>query len=190
MSTTNRLSSLDTARRRRRARGAAMVEALAAIPFFIIIFGSTIYMGSIYNRQLRTMANSRRDAWAEAVRNCPASSTEIPTEVGADVVLEDGENAIGSELCDTAFKEATVIAEGTAGVRGALGDPTKTVRSQSTLLCNEKPVAGNFNQGIEYLWNRYKEFGLPVATLPPDPIYTEEPYVYPFDLYDPINPYY
>ncbi len=57
-------------RRRRGERGAAMTEAVVAIPFFLILTSSILFVGKMYETKLRVMRATRQSAWSYAMCNC------------------------------------------------------------------------------------------------------------------------
>src|SRR5262245_11774256 len=85
-------------------RGAAIVEGLVAIPFFIIIFAATMFISRFYNEKLRTVASSRAQAWTAAMAGCVGNLPALP---GADMIdfgiLSDDPL---TQLCDKGFGEA------------------------------------------------------------------------------------
>jgi hypothetical protein len=161
-------------RRHRRAgqRGAAMVEGLVAIPFFILIFASAVYIHDLYSTKLTTMATTRRSSWESAMGPCVTGNTmtievfgfniDVPAPSAND--LAAGQMAPGGQLCGKKFDETSMVSTDSATMQSYMGGGTTEVKSGYRLLCNEKPADADFKKGIEYLWNFYgAEAPLPVV---------------------------
>lgn len=73
-----------------------MVEALVAIPFFITIFTSILYIGHLYGEKERTMYRAKQGAWAYALNSCEGN--ELGAQLGAD--LADAATQLGQKLSD------------------------------------------------------------------------------------------
>lgn len=162
------------ARRRAGQRGAAMVEGLVAIPVFMVIFASAVYIQNLYATKLKTMSDSRNSAWSNSMGACFAGKTvsisiggatlEIPIpEPGA---LAAGQEAPGGLLCEAEFSESTMEYNAPVKMSDYMGGSVSNVGTSTKILCNEKPVAGDFKKGVDYLWNKY---GTPPAPATPAP---------------------
>lgn len=139
------------AKRSRRARGAAMVEALIAIPFFILIFVSILYIGRLYAEKEHTLHEAKQGAWTYALNNCESGAGttqggENPQQAldnqgassNSGVVSQYAPSSGGSSVLrnwDTAVftANANVVADGLLG--GFQNHLSTTTRVQ----CNEKP---------------------------------------------------
>lgn len=139
--------------RRRRQRGAAMVEAVMSIPFFIIIFTITIFLGKLYREKLRTIREAKQAAWVTASANCEGGSASVQG-AGNDYLSFGAENnptmgAPGTEIFFRPFKQASQQVDGSASAYDALGSGqgnyTKNVSTKTVVMCNEPPVDGQFN---------------------------------------------
>jgi hypothetical protein len=65
------LNLAESARRARgRSRGAALVEALVVIPFFILTLAALIFAGAVYSTKLKAMREAKSRAWSYAMSNC------------------------------------------------------------------------------------------------------------------------
>ena len=51
-------------------RGAALIEALVVIPFFILTLAALIFAGSVYATKLKAMREAKSRAWSYAMSNC------------------------------------------------------------------------------------------------------------------------
>ncbi len=69
------------ARQRARQRGTAMVEAVIALPIFVLLFAGLFHVEGLSSAKRAQTALVRRCAWAYAMNNC----TEVPEGCG-DVV--------------------------------------------------------------------------------------------------------
>jgi hypothetical protein len=60
----------DLVRDRGARRGAALIEALVVIPFFILTLAALVFAGSVYSTKLKAMREAKSRAWAYAMSNC------------------------------------------------------------------------------------------------------------------------
>lgn len=160
------------ARRRAGQRGAAMVEGLVAIPVFMVIFASAVYIQNLYTTKLRTMSVSRSSAWTNSMGSCSSGKTaqinlfgttlEIPIPEKSALVA--GQEAPGGLLCEAEFSESTVDSKDSVKMSDYMGGSVSNVATQTKILCNERPVPGDFKKGVDYLWKKY---GKPPAATPP-----------------------
>lgn len=134
-----------------------MVEALVAIPFFMIVFAAAIYVGDVYGSKLKTMRTARAQAWTHASGSCEGNAADTGYAGDADLGQNGesngspGEGAPGSAVLDRGYDEArsTVVGEATAS--GVLGGTKQTVRTKTAVLCNEKPEDGNVIGVFKYI---------------------------------------
>lgn len=147
---------------RRRRRGAAMVEALVAIPFFIVIFATTMFAGSFYQEKLRTMRESKRCAWDHAINGCSggckAESTAVAgsgstTSAGTGTGDGKSDNAPGSELMSKDLNQSKFTVQGKATASNIIGGYVRNIESTTTVMCDEVPENGNPIGVAKYLWN-------------------------------------
>jgi len=146
--------------RRSRRRGAAMVEALVAIPFFIIIFASSMFVGKFYNEKLRTIAQSRQKAWVAAEASCDGSSA------GDLNIIDSGQLGMMSSsplaaLCDKGFGSASYSSRSSVTPSSVLGFGTKNLMFTTKMTCDETPATGDFKGAVDFLWDY---FGPPSGT--------------------------
>ena len=64
-------------RRNRGSRGAALVEALVVLPFFILIFAGIGYLGKLYSTRQVVGVQARKCAWMAAYNACPSSGVGV-----------------------------------------------------------------------------------------------------------------
>ena len=142
-------------RRRRRARGAAMVEAIVTIPFFIIIFVSIIFVGRLYRSKMKTHRESMASAWQKSVLGCdPALTGPIPGTPSID--LGAAKDAPGAQLCDSSVGQIKESVNGSAAASGALGGFSASTTTTTKLVCNERPTRGDFEGAFDFLWDLFK----------------------------------
>ena len=153
--------------RRRRARGAALVEAAVVIPFFIVIFISLVFFSRLYIEKQRTMSDARQIAWTYAMNNCEGSPPEIqkdnealPSNGGQDLG-DNSKYANGFSGSDTISKgsnmaTASVTGQVTTTDRSKIGTGssavTKDLKSMAWVTCNETPADGDVGSAIKNAW--------------------------------------
>lgn len=81
-------------RRRRRYRGAASVEAVVVLPFFIIMFVAIQYVGRLFVAQQEAGIHARRCAWEYSMNNCE----QIPKGCEGILARVDEGQAVGDEI--------------------------------------------------------------------------------------------
>lgn len=148
-------------RRRARQRGAAMVEALVAIPFFIVVFAATMFVGSFYQEKMRTIAESKRCAWDHAINGCSGGCAADTSMAGSGTQVQPPggtgtsktTNAPGSEIMSKDFYEASFTVKSSATASPVIGGFVKPIQSSTTVMCDEVPEDGNLVGVAQYLWN-------------------------------------
>ena len=147
--------------KRRRRRGAAMVEALVAIPFFIIIFATTMFVGSFYQEKLKTIRESKKCAWDHAIAGCKGGC-QADTEVGGsgnEVQSPGGtgdsktDSAPGGEIQSKDFYQSKFTVKSKATASNVIGGYVKNIESTTTVMCDEVPENGDPAGIAKYLWN-------------------------------------
>ncbi|MBL8715398.1 MAG: pilus assembly protein [Myxococcales bacterium] len=149
--------------RRRRQRGAAMVEGAVAIPFLLLMFAAILFVNKLYETKMRAMKFAREGAWNYAMCNCgekgdPISSTcraaegatggKGGSEKGAAEGFDPSKvskagSGPGGDIASKDFgsSEASLTLEVSSDK--FLGGYTKKVSSKSRVMCNEAPHDGN-----------------------------------------------
>lgn len=148
-------------RSRRSERGAAMVEALVAIPFFIVIFALTMFVGQFYGEKLRTIRESKKCAWDHSINGCNGGCQADTQAAGSgnDVNPPGGsgdsksDNSPGSQIMSKDFYQSKFTVKSSATASPYLGGYVKPVESTTTVTCDETPEDGNPVGVAKYLWN-------------------------------------
>ncbi|AKT36527.1 hypothetical protein [Chondromyces crocatus] len=155
-----RAGAIQLAARRRRQRGAAMVEGVVVIPFFILIFVSMVFIGDLYRSKLTTHRLSMERIWADSLIGCDEAGTgrQMPLSEGID--LKQAAGAPGAALCEDGFGFLTETVVGGVNRPALLSSGNATTTTTTTLICNEKPVTGDFDGAAEFLWNLYAPDGM------------------------------
>jgi hypothetical protein len=151
----------DRIRRRRRRRGAAMAEALVAIPFFIVIFATTMFVGNFYNEKLRTMRESKKCAWDHALAGCNGGCQAETTAggSGAEVAPPGGagddkaNSAPGADLQSKDVYQSKFTVKSQAQASNVIGGWVRNIESTTTVMCDEVPENGDPVGVAKYLWN-------------------------------------
>jgi hypothetical protein len=141
-------------RARRARRGAAMTEAVVAIPFFILAFAGIVFIGDFYKEKLRTLRESRSRAWTHASNGCSDNAAE--TDPNAPTTVPPGQNnpgqgAPGSSVLTQGYDESHATVTGSATASNILGGTTKNVKSESFVTCNEQPHDGDIVGVFKYV---------------------------------------
>jgi hypothetical protein len=142
-------------------RGAAMVEALVAIPFFVVIFACTMFVGSFYQEKLRTMAESKRCAWDHSLNGCNGgcSANTGSAGSGAEVQPPGGtgssktQGSPGSQIMSKDFYQSSFTVQSKTQASNVIGGFVKPIQSTTTVMCDEVPEDGNIVGVAKYLWN-------------------------------------
>ena len=145
------------ARRRARQRGAAMVEALVAIPFFVVIFACTMFVGSFYQEKMRTMAESKRCAWDHSINGCSGGCAADTGVAGSSSQIQSpggtGNSKTQSQITSKDFFQSKFTVKSSATASNAIGGFVKPIESTTTVMCDEVPEDGNPIGVAKYLWN-------------------------------------
>lgn len=147
--------------KRRRQRGAAMVEALVAIPFFIVIFAVTMFVGQFYQEKLRTIRESKRCAWDHALNGCKGgcqadtstagSGSEVQPPGGTGDSKANG--AQDGTIASKDFYQSKFTVKSQATASNMIGGYVKNIESTTTVMCDEVPENGDPIGIAKYLWN-------------------------------------
>jgi hypothetical protein len=146
---------------RRRRRGAAMVEALVAIPFFIVIFATTMFVGSFYQEKLRTLRESKRCAWDHALNGCKGgcqastdpggSGSEAAPPGGTGDAKSDGSPQ--GDIMSKDFFQSKFTVNGKITASNVIGGYVRNIESTTTVMCDEVPENGDPVGIATYMWN-------------------------------------
>ena len=142
-------------------RGAALVEAVVVIPFFLTILAGVIFVGKMYTTKLEVMRLSKQRAWTYAMGGCQGSTAG--TDPGEPDATKTGSSG-GIEVTGTVLsilgssnplKDATSNAEvqGTKDVvaDSFVGGYTKTMKSHITVRCNAVPSDSKFGNAFSFI---------------------------------------
>jgi hypothetical protein len=157
-------------RARGAARGAALVEALVVIPFFILTLAALIFAGSVYSNKLRAMREAKSRAWAYAMANCgEAGNGTIGSAAhwnGAQQAYDDnptagvpmnGANAVqgaqGTSLLSKDVNVAVVTVEHVARADRQIGGREVRPRATERVMCNEPPYDANLLNVMRRAWS-------------------------------------
>jgi hypothetical protein len=145
-----------------------MVEALVVIPFFVIIFILTIFLGRIYNEKLRVNRETKKCVWETAmVGNCEGGCGlsqvrdlgDADLDMGSEVNPSQGHPQPDDWLTRT-FKENDYQLWGSATASEAMdaGGFTATVNTRQVVMCNEKPEDGKFRSIFLFTYHKLTGF--------------------------------
>lgn len=148
-----------------------MVEAVVAVPFFIIIFASMTFVVELYAQKQRTLRQAKEYAWVHAMGNCTGSTPNTTNETETDPMGElsstdpnvdpnaadpyESSTAGTSKLTqDWGTAKATVTGHVAASylIGGFENDLNTTTRVQ----CNEEPIEGDLWGVFKFAWNMLK----------------------------------
>jgi hypothetical protein len=138
-----------------------MVEALVAIPFFIVIFACILFVGSFYQEKLRTMAESKRCAWDHALNGCNGGCAADTGTAGPGQELSSPggtgnsktQGAPGADIMSKDFYQSSFTVKSSATASNVIGGFVKPIQSTTVVLCDEVPADGNPVGVAQYLWN-------------------------------------
>lgn len=142
-------------------RGAALVEALVVIPFFLLMLAGVIFVGKMYQTKLRIMRLSRQSAWTYAMQGCQGDGTGTdPSEPNA--TKTDGGSGFGaptailsilgsSNPLEDALDDAEVKGQQDVTADNIVGGYTKTMRSHFRVRCNAVPSDTVFGNAFSFI---------------------------------------
>jgi hypothetical protein len=155
---------------RGRSRGAAMVEALVVIPFFMLILAGALYVAGLYSTRIEVQGVARTGAWNGAIAgNCQGVPTVNDLADFAVVDKADlGELSSSplAALCDADFGAGVSRWRKGYEVTGPFPFPEAVIETVAMMPCNDEPIAGDtaYENAVKYLWDLYQSQG----TIPPD----------------------
>ncbi|HNS99459.1 MAG TPA: hypothetical protein PKL73_21045 [Polyangiaceae bacterium] len=160
-------------RKIRSSRGAAVVEAVVVIPFFIIIFASMIFVAKLYGEKQRTLRVSKEYAWTYAMANCESGGANATLEsegspmsqlesndpnVNSDPLSQFQGSDPGMEKFDKSWGTASSTIQGSATASKAIGGFTNHLSTTTKVQCNEKPQKGNLRGVFHFAWSLFKQW--------------------------------
>jgi hypothetical protein len=157
---------------RGRSRGAAMVEALVVIPFFMLILAGALYVAGLYSSRIEAQGLARTMAWKTAIAESCQGVTTINDLADLSVVgtadLGELSSSPLAALCDADFASVRSPWRKTYQVTGPFPFPEAVIESVVMMPCNDVPIAGDtaYENAVEYLWDLYQSQG----TIPPDAV--------------------
>lgn len=136
--------------RRRRHHGAAMVEGLVVIPFFVLIFAGIMFAGNVYEQKLVNLAEARNLAWTDSMANCGRAPNFLPPIGSLESVA--GGNP-GTQLCNENFGITNAgEASSSVNVDGAYSFSQSVDARVPRLFCNEAVQGADFQAAVGFLW--------------------------------------
>ena len=160
-------------RRRRRSRGAAMVEAVVVIPFFIIIFASMIFVAKLYGEKQRTMRVAKEYSWTYAMSNCESGGANAALESGgspmgqmetedpnvnSDPLEQFNGSDPGMDKFNKDWGTASATVTGSVTASKAIGGFTNDLSTTTKVQCNEKRQKGNLRGVFGFAWDLFKQW--------------------------------
>jgi len=139
-----------------------MVEAVVAIPFFIIIFAAAMFVGKLYTSKITTMRVARDQAWEKAVAGCgDAENNDDPpitqrNDVNPPPTFKaqnrDVSKAPAATVASKRFGDATGSAETTIVAGKVMGGQAKNVKSVIIVPCNEQTQNDDIGSTLGFVW--------------------------------------
>jgi Flp pilus assembly protein TadG len=163
----------DSQLRKRRQRGAALVEAVVIIPFFIIIFASMIFVGQLYGEKQRTLREAKQNAWVYAMGNCQGSTSDVSSESDGDPMnqLQNNDPNVdpnqtqqfsgsdpGMAKLQQDMGTAVATSTGTVTASKGIGGFSNKLSTTTRVQCNEAPIDGNLFGVFKFAWNLFKKW--------------------------------
>jgi hypothetical protein len=155
-----------------------MVEAVVAIPFFLLMFAAILYVNRLYETKMRVMRFAREAAWNYAMCNCneqgdPITSTCRPAEGASTSKGSAGASSPsgydpskvtsvgggpGGSLAGKDFGSSKSLLESTLRADVFLGNFEKKISSKTIVMCNEAPHDGNLKGWASTAMNMWKSW--------------------------------
>jgi hypothetical protein len=147
-----------------------MVEALVAIPFFIIIFASMVYIVRLYGEKQRTVRMAKEYAWTYAMKNCEgdpgkaeqgASSSPLDDAKSSDSNVDTKDlgtynGASGADIFSRQSGSSKATVKGSVTASKAIGGYTNQLSTTTKVQCNEAPKDGDLKGVLGYAWSLTK----------------------------------
>jgi hypothetical protein len=129
--------------RRRRQRGAALVEAIIVSSMLMLFMAGGLFLHRLYVAQHKAIEQARLAAWSQAMQGCASQVDLDGVWQGAglgtpsvDVETESVPGFFGS------VNHTSGSASQTATAHGRIGGGSYTLTSSDTVACNEVPQNG------------------------------------------------
>ncbi len=147
-----------------------MVEAVVAIPFFIIIFASILYVGKLYAQKQRTLREAKQQAWTYALNNCEGGGGASKQPDGNPVSGLNSQGAglgkgagsyvpaSGGESLTTDWGTATATVKGTVVADNLIGGYTNKLSTTTRMQCNEKPADDSILGVLKAGWHNFTKW--------------------------------
>jgi hypothetical protein len=135
-----------------------MVEALIAIPVFIVIFTSMVYIVRLYGAKQRTLREAREQVWTSAM-NCGSVSGNLSEVPGGDDGKAEANKytgAPGGSTLTVGGGMTSASSSASASESSALASFSHSVTTTSTVMCNVKKEPGSLQGVLNYAWDMFK----------------------------------
>ncbi len=164
-------------RRRHRARGAVLVEALLVAVALVLFLVAFLYVQQLFTRQLHVQKSSRAAALAFSMSACESTGPSglsaedekligaPATAAGSSQTVADAQtrkiaepaaaNAFSKAAADnTGFGMPAVVSisdRASASATDGKETLSTSLHSRATLLCNERPREGTLEDSVSYI---------------------------------------
>ncbi len=143
--------------RKGRTRGAAMVEAVVAIPVFVLMFGALVFVGQLYGSKQKVVRDSTQAAWSNAMHSCESggwtkeSDSAINEFSAHDSTggISQGSSSLAEHADDSAksvygreFGSAVSTIDGAVTAGSILGSRSTKLTTTTRVMCNEVTKGG------------------------------------------------
>lgn len=134
-------------KRRLKSRGAAMVEAGAIAPIFAMMFVANVWLAGVYQAKIISAQKSRAAAFYSAGNNC---DNKEATAAGTDPTANSSGGTNGTPTTGQAGLSTSLFITHAKDTE-SFSNPftynsdwqSKSVTSESAVMCNEKPNGFN-----------------------------------------------
>jgi len=161
-------------RRRTGERGAAAV----VIPFLLLMFAGIMYVGKMYETKMLVMKTTKQAAWAYAMCNCGEkgdpndsacrasdtisagagpTSTASPSGFDSSGVSKGGSGP-GASVSTKGFGSSSATWSQNVVSDVFMGSTTKTMKSQTVVMCNEAPHDGDLKGWLMAAYDSFRKW--------------------------------
>jgi hypothetical protein len=155
------ISKARFATKRRRERGAALVEMCVVVPVFIVLFAGMIFLHRTVAKTQRSMLAARREAWNSAMSGCAANGAAMPQpNLTSDMSGAPGSDAsilanVGKATGTASdFAHVQVLAAGAVPTAEASGINFRSdIRSKVIVTCNAQTQPGDLPGVLKWFFN-------------------------------------